>query len=115
MTASDIDCILQQKDTIYYHVIAVAIGNGLPRQNHMEVVSLTIVQLVKTSKQITNAEKNCALCQKCSTDCTIVITTADKGAPRQHHMDMLCLNIGEPACTKKNELLYHAQTEHFNK
>ena len=68
-----------------------------PRQHNMGLIFLTMVQLAQTSKKITKVGKNCALQQTERTCRTIPTATTDKGVPRQHHMDLLCLNIVRPA------------------
>ena len=46
---------------------------------------------------------------------TIITFAATNGAPRQHRMDVLCLNIVKLAHANKHEWLEHAQTVHWNK
>ena len=93
ITRANIDCKLQQKDSADYTVITITTDNGEPRQQHVDVLCLTIVQLVWTNKKITRTITECALKQTVNTDCTIIATTIDNGAPRQHHVHMLYLNI----------------------
>ena len=61
ITREDTDCTLQQTYSEDYTIITVTTDNGAPRQQHIEVLYLTIVQLVWTSKQITVTTTDCAL------------------------------------------------------
>ena len=57
------DCTLQQKDSTEFPTITVAMENGLPRQHHMGVPCLNIVQLAWTNKKMTRVDTECNLQQ----------------------------------------------------
>ena len=64
-----------------------------PRKQDIYVLYLTIVQLVWTNKKITRTNTDYTLKQTDNTDYTIIAATAYNGAPRQHHKDVLFLNM----------------------
>ena len=74
------ECILQQKDSTCFPTIAVTMENGPPRQHHMGVPCLTIVQLVWTNKQMTRVDTDYKLQQLDNANCTIITATVNNGA-----------------------------------